>query len=138
MIRYQLRCADDHRFEAWFKDSASYDQQQAEGAIACPLCGDEHVTKAIMAPAIGRAREAAESVMKAKQEALKQLAELRRKVEDNCDYVGPQFAEEARKIHYGEVETRSIYGETTPMEAEELSEEGIAFAKIPWLPRTDS
>jgi hypothetical protein len=138
MIRYQLRCAEEHQFEAWFKDSASYEQQQAESAIACPMCGDFHVTKAIMAPAIGRGREAAETAMKARQEALKQLAELRRKVEENCDYVGPQFAEEARKIHYGEIETRAIYGETTPSEAEELQDEGIAFAKIPWLPRTDS
>ena len=138
MIRYQLRCAEDHQFEAWFRDSATYDQQEAEGAIACPLCGDDQVSKAIMAPAIGRSREAAETAMKAKQDALRQLAELRRKVEENCDYVGPQFAEEARKIHYGEVETRAIYGETTPTEAEELTDEGIGFATIPWLPRSDS
>ena len=138
MIRYQLRCAEDHQFEAWFRDSATYDQQEAEGAIACPLCGDDQVSKAIMAPAIGRGREAAETAMKAKQDALRQLAELRRKVEENCDYVGPQFAEEARKIHYGEVETRAIYGETTPGEAEELTDEGIGFATIPWLPRSDS
>ena len=138
MIRYQLRCADDHDFEAWFRDSATYDQQQTEGVVVCPICGSSDVSKAIMAPAIGRGREAAESAMKAKQEALKQLADLRRKVEENCDYVGPKFAEEARKIHYGEIETRSIYGETTPSEAEDLHEEGIAFAKIPWLPRTDS
>ena len=138
MIRYQLRCAEDHQFEAWFRDSATYDQQEAEGAIACPLCGDDQVSKAIMAPAIGRSREAAETAMKAKQDALRQLAELRRKVEENCDYVVPQFAEEARKIHYGEVETRAIYGETTPTEAEELTDEGIGFATIPWLPRSDS
>lgn len=138
MIRYQLRCSEDHQFEAWFKDSSSYDQQEAEGAISCPVCGDEQISKAIMAPAIGRSREAAEQANKARQEALQQLAELRRKVEEGCDYVGPQFAEEARKIHYGEVGMRAIYGETTANEAQELNEEGIEFSRIPWLPRTDS
>lgn len=166
MILYRLRCSGDHVFEAWFKDSATYDEQAASGAVACPDCGDTAVAKAPMAPRIAKGRGApahaapreaggdeanagagaapnagrpARTYAHARSAEMRRaLAELRRKVEETCDYVGPEFAEEARKIHYGEADGRNIYGEATDDEAAELVDEGIRVGKIPWLQRTDS
>ena len=155
MILYQLRCSGDHLFEAWFRDGAAYDQQAAAGAIACPACGDTAVAKAPMAPRIARGgrgdagREAGKDIGGADKatrtyahatsaDMRKALTELRRQVEESCDYVGDAFAEEARKIHYGEADEHNIYGEATDDEAEELADEGIKVGRVPWLPRTDS
>jgi hypothetical protein len=92
-----------------------------------------------MAPRIGKGSEMARQEMAAELTAMKkQLQELRAKVETNCDYVGAQFAEEARRIHHGEVAHRDIYGEATDEQAKELADEGVEFARIPWLPRHDS
>jgi hypothetical protein len=139
MILFDLRCAKGHVFEAWFHNSASYDSQAKAGAVSCPACGSRKVEKAPMAPRIGKGGEATRQQMAAELSEMKrQLQELRTKVEANCDYVGPQFAEEARRIHHGEVAHRDIYGEATDDEAKELVDEGIEFARIPWLPRHDS
>lgn len=140
MIVFELKCSSDHRFEAWFRDGAAYEAQVQDGSLACPVCGDSHVTKAPMAPRIAKSRDAAadERQRQVRAEALRQLNELRKTVEENCDYVGDRFAEEARRIHYGETDPRGIYGETTPQEAEELRDEGVTFQRIPWLPRTGS
>ncbi|WP_341915176.1 DUF1178 family protein [Ferrovibrio terrae] len=139
MIKYELKCRKDHVFEAWFYDSAAYDKQAAGGKVVCPVCNSRKVTKAPMAPRIGKSKSEV-AVAEAKQQALalKALAEIRDHVEKNADYVGDQFAEEARKIHYGEVDKRSIYGEATKEEAKELVEEGVDVAMIPWLPRGDA
>lgn len=133
MILYELRCGNDHHFEAWFKDGATFDAQAAAGEIACPHCGDRRVDKAIMAPRLARNVGKSLDVQDAAQEMRRLLGELRRKVEENCDYVGDKFADEARKIHYGDSEARSIYGEATAEDAEALEEEGIAFGRVPWL-----
>ncbi len=144
MILYDLKCAQDHGFEAWFKNSATYDEQVAAGAILCPACGDSSVTKAPMAPRLARSRDDAErrpgkAVAGNDMGKIRELlGELRRHVESNCDYVGAGFAEEARKIHYGETEKRNIYGEASEDQARELDEEGIKVGRIPWLPRADS
>ena len=138
MILFDLRCAEGHVFEAWFRDSASYDGQAKAGAVSCPACGSRKVEKAPMAPRIGKGSEVARQVATELADMKRQLQELRAKVESNCDYVGPKFAEEARRIHHGEVAHRDIYGEATDDEAKELAEEGIEFARIPWLPRHDS
>ncbi|WP_353858094.1 DUF1178 family protein [Azospirillum formosense] len=174
MILFVLKCTADHRFEAWFRNGDAYETQAAAKAIACPVCGDTHITKAPMAPRIakgGHARDdaareggapeavpaagggaAAPAVSPATAtpsvpaelrerfaaEVMRQLTEIRRTVETNCDYVGNRFAEEARRIHYGETDPRGIYGEATDKEAEELKEEGVTFGRIPWLPRTNS
>ena len=155
MILYSLCCSNDHAFEAWFRNSDAFDKQAARGVVVCPTCGDTTIRKAIMAPRIskgaGRARTdvekpkpAPEAVSAAAQgshvmapKMRQMLEELRRQVEANCDYVGESFAEEARKIHYGEAEQRGIYGEATDSEAEALNEEGIEVGRIPWLPRTN-
>ncbi len=148
MIVYDLKCRKDHVFEAWFRDSAAYEAQAAAGAVACPVCGSKKVEKAPMAPRLakggtgggtgGEARDPAETETAQAAAAMGALRELRRKVEENCDYVGPGFAEEARKIHYGETDARNIYGETSDGEAEALHEEGVSFRRIPWAPRHDS
>ena len=151
MILFELKCASDHRFEAWFRDGAAYEAQAAAGTIACPLCGDTHVGKAPMAPRIAKGRKDAappaqpsqpakadEAAVTLPSEVRKQLGELRRAVEANCDYVGDRFAEEARRIHYGETDPRGIYGEASPGDVADLKDEGVAIHRIPWLPRGDS
>ena len=139
MIKYELKCRKDHVFEAWFYDSATYDKQEAGGRVVCPVCNSRKVTRAPMAPRIGKSKsQVAAAEAKQQAMALKALAEIRDHVEKNADYVGDQFAEEARKIHYGEVDKRSIYGEATREEAEDLAEEGVEVAMIPWLPRGDA
>jgi hypothetical protein len=135
MIRFSLRCASGHEFEAWFRNGDGYEAQQQGGEIACPECGDAHVEKALMAPSIGRSREVT-PISPAQMRAA--LVELRRQVENHCDYVGPQFAEEARRIHYGETDARGIYGEATSEESRELADEGIGFGRIPWVQSTDA
>lgn len=139
MITYNLACAQGHEFEGWFKDSAAYDAQEAGAALACPVCGNAHVKKAIMAPAVknsitkakGRSGVAATEPKELDPQKLRQfMAGYRKFIENNADYVGPRFPEEARKIHYGEAEERHIYGESTLGEAIELIEEGIAIAPL--------
>ena len=120
MIRFSLRCASGHEFEAWFRSGDGYEAQQQVGEIACPECGDTHVEKALMAPSIGRSREAGPPITPAQMRTM--LVEMRKQVEHHCDYVGPQFAEEARRIHYGESDPRGIYGEATETESRELAD----------------
>ena len=133
MILFELRCANEHHFEGWFKDNATYDAQQAAGEIACPLCGDTRVSKAIMAPRLNKATGQSLDAQGAAQEMRKLLVGLRQKIEQHCEYVGENFADEARKIHYGDVEERPIYGEASAEQAAELEEEGIAVGRIPWV-----
>ena len=141
MITYQLRCDKEHEFEGWFADSATCDSQLEQRAVECPFCGSLEVSKAIMAPRIAKGAGGKSVAVAPAKEAvqLKQaLRELRSQVEQNCDYVGDQFAEEARKIHYGEADSRGIYGESTEKQATELADEGIEVSRIPWLPREDA
>ena len=146
MILFDLKCDSGHRFEAWFRDGASYDSQRNSRKIECPVCGSAAVDKAPMAPNLVRGeagREAASAPAKAPKTAVraprpKMLRALREHIEKNCDDVGERFAEEARKVHYGEVEPHNIFGRATAEESNELREEGIEFGEIPWPPRHDS
>ena len=139
MIVYQLKCEKDHRFEAWFRDGATYDVQSAARDIECPYCGDNRVAKAPMAPNVvkttGKKELAEQRAKDVVQQVLQAVGKLREHVEGKCENVGNRFPEEARRIHYGECEERGIYGEATAEEAQELDEEGIAYTRIPWLPR---
>ena len=135
MILFDLRCKDGHAFEAWFRDSAAYEDQAAAGDLACPVCGSAEVSKALMAPAVN-SRPKIEVAQAA--EAMRLWRRVQNHIEKNFDHVGPRFAEEARKIHHGEVEKRSIYGEATKAEAKELRDDGIDVNQIPWLPRHDA
>jgi hypothetical protein len=161
MILYRLRCAGGHEFESWFKDSKSYERQEKRSLIGCPVCGDSKVERALMAPRLGKSgkgRGGEEKPVEAQasppvpapspqqqqmaalarqmpKELREALLKVREHVEKNCEHVGEKFAEEARKIHYGESDKRGIYGETTEEEATALSEEGIEFGRLPWVPR---
>lgn len=130
MIVYNLRCKSGHEFEGWFKDSAAFDAQSASNKLVCPTCNSRRIEKAIMAPAVSgtKKKNAAPDEMRKMRQF---MTGLRKYVQDNADYVGPNFAEEARKIHYGETEERQIYGESTVQEAIDLVEEGIEVAPLP-------
>lgn len=147
MIHYTLLCDKEHVFEGWFRSSDDFDTQVADGLVACPVCGSTAVTRALMAPSVqsGRAREEREDGAKRQTRTmmmpdptqkmmLEALREIRQKVTENATYVGDRFAEEARKMHYGEVEHHGIWGEATTEEAASLSEEGIEFQPLPGLP----
>ena len=158
MIRYNLVCDKHHAFESWFQSSAAYDRQAKRGLVSCPLCGSAKVEKAIMAPRLARKDKSTsitvpEEIASApatetptqgsthvamispqEREFRKKLKELRDHLTSNADNVGKKFPEEARKMHYGETEHRSIYGEASAEDAKELHEEGIAFHPLPVLP----
>jgi hypothetical protein len=164
MIRYSLVCDRSHEFEVWFKDSADYDKQRKRKLVNCPGCGSDQVEKAIMAPALGRGgRKAAPApapvpepaaadspatesppaaeakapvamISPQEREFRAKLKEFRDQLTKNADNVGGRFPEVARKMHYGEIEHRSIYGEASPQDAKELHDEGIEFHPLPVLP----
>ena len=138
MILFDLSCGTGHRFEGWFRSNGTFDEQQAAGAICCPFCGNEDVSKAPMAPHVmrstARQAEATKSADAPQQRICEDLQALRSQVESTCDYVGVDFPKEARRIHYGEVDARNIYGEATEREAKELESEGVTFRRIPWFP----
>src|SRR5258707_1738620 len=116
MILFELKCAQDHQFEGWFPSGAVYEAQLAKRELSCPLCGDRKIDKAVMAPRIGKAGEPASRPTPATRMALNAkaaLQELRKKIEANCDYVGPGFAQEARRIHYGEAQGPGRYAQAT-------------------------
>ena len=166
MIVFDLICSQEHRFEAWFRSSADYEEQLEAGAITCPVCSDANVRKAPMAPNVAAKGNQQPVVVDVEGDAetsgevpgetaeqpprvhaagvpdmppelgrkLRQFARrLRDHVEQHCDYVGSSFAEEARKIHYGESEERGIYGEATTEESAELEEEGIEIMPLPFV-----
>jgi len=139
MIVYDLKCDKGHVFEAWFPDSGAFKRQRKRGQVTCPACGETKVEKALMAPNINSSRKKdAEQEVRQAAQMVQALGKLRQHIEANCDYVGPKFAEEALKIHYGESEKRDIYGEATAADAENLREEGVEFSRVPWLPRADN
>jgi hypothetical protein len=169
MILYELKCASDHRFEGWFRNSDAYEVQSSAGEVSCPICGDCAIEKAPMAPHVARSSRGSEvgespdvkpadapvpavtggpnqrgdgaaagPQALANLDPMQILRAIRRHVEANCTHVGPAFAEEARKMHYGETERHGIYGEATQREAEALIDEGIEIAHIPWVRPTDS
>jgi hypothetical protein len=143
MIHYQLRCSQAHQFDGWFKDSASFEKQAGLGLVECPECGGTEVERALMTPAVAKgaapppppAGKTVSGPIPAMMLAM--LQKVRAEVEKNCDYVGNEFAEEARRMHRGEIEQRGIYGEATEDQAESLLDEGIEIARIPWVPRAD-
>lgn len=140
MIRYALRCEHEHEFDGWFPSSADFEIQAGSGDLRCPVCGSADVRKALMAPGLGRGtrksvkRDDVSIVPDAAAKMTTMLLALKKHVEENCDYVGDKFAEEARRIHYGETGRRDIYGETTPEEARDLIDEGVEVAPLPIVP----
>ena len=164
MIKYQLICDKSHEFEGWFGDSAAFESQQESGLLTCPVCGSADVRRALMAPNLAspktRKTDLAEKQPSAQpepqpqpqapqqasaalppaaarkmQELMSEMRALQTKIREECRDVGNDFAEEARKIHYGEVEPEGIYGQATAEEREALDEEGIEIMDMPWLPK---
>jgi len=156
MIKYQLICEDGHEFEGWFGDSAAFESQQDSGLLTCPACGSATVRRALMAPNLAspKTRKSPPALQKGpdapatpgaaalpadaarRMHALmSEMRALQSKIKDECRDVGDDFAEEARRIHYGEAEAEGIYGNATPEEREALDDEGIAVMDIPWLPK---
>lgn len=161
MIRYSLRCDANHGFESWFANAATFETLAAAGQVTCTICGSSNVEKALMVPSVRSARKVearAEKALEEKARAEKAreggkaastvppqlsqqqseletaLANLRKQVEANSEYVGMNFAKEARRIHEGEAPERAIYGEAKPEEAKRLLEEGIPVAPLPFMP----
>jgi len=136
MIRYDLLCDSDHEFDGWYRDSETFDTLIKADQVQCPGCGSVDVRKALMTPSLGQKQNQQITQTKSdmQKDLVKAVREVRRMVEENADYVGKNFAEEARKIHYKEAEGRGIYGETTVEDAKSLSEEGIEIHPLPALP----
>ena len=137
MIRYDLVCENEHFFESWFKDSKSYQKQLEANEIACPKCNNSNISKSLMAPGIPKkmntkngnviANSSSSSINNA-------IRKIRDEIKKNSEYVGDQFPEEARKIHYNEAEMRSIYGKASKKDITELVDEGIDIIQIPEIP----
>jgi len=137
LIKFGLICEREHEFDGWFRSNDDFGKQKKRGFVECPVCGSAKVEKALMAPAVstGRKKEKIALAMNERQkQAMQQLKTLSEKMRENSDYVGDKFAEEARKIHFGEIEARGIYGEATPDEAKGLIEDGVEFMPIPVFP----
>jgi hypothetical protein len=137
MIKYSLRCSQGDEFEAWFSNSAAYETQAAAKQILCPNCGTDRVEKALMAPNVvsGRSKHTQpESAPNSQAEIVAMVRKLREHVAQNSEYVGPRFAEEARKIHHEEAEARGIHGEASDQDVKLLKEEGVEFYPLPALP----
>jgi hypothetical protein len=134
MIRYSLSCSNGHEFESWFPSASGYDDLCTKGLVACPECGSAQVEKALMAPRVAQMEPKARLQGEA-TEREKALAELRRKVEENSEYVGMNFVAEARAMHEGDKPERSIHGEARADEALKLLEDGIPVAPLPFMPK---
>jgi hypothetical protein len=143
MIRYSLKCGKGHGFESWFQNADAFAALTASGQLACPVCGDAAIEKELMAPAVrpGRKIQATKPAEPERpdlttpaSELEKQIAAFRRQVEENSEYVGMNFAAEARRIHSGDAPERSIHGEAKPDEARQMIEDGLPVAPLPFLP----
>lgn len=132
MIQFSLRCDRDHRFDSWFKSADAFDKLNAAGMVGCSVCGSTTVEKAVMAPRVSTGRDKARPLSAPASPAEQALAELRRKIEAESDYVGRDFVNEARRIHEGEAEARQIHGEARPDEARKLLEDGVPVMPLPF------
>lgn len=151
MIQFTLKCDQDHRFDSWFQSASAFDKLQSAGMVACAVCGSTHVEKALMAPSVRDSRRKAKDTAQPAPEAPRQrplsapaspaeqaMAELRRQIEKNSEYVGVNFAREARQMHEGSAPERAIYGEAKPDEARKLIEDGVPVTPLPFLPNRKS
>ena len=143
MILFDLQCDKGHKFECWFASSENYERQLKNKMIVCPHCNSTKIQKSLMAPNISIKSTSNNSKKYNKQKLAQnnlenQIKKFKRYIEKNTDNVGKNFAEEARKIYYGETKSRPIRGESTEKEAQELAEEGIPFSQLPWHSKEDA
>ena len=142
MIRYALKCTQGHQFESWFQSADAFDRLSRSGHVHCAVCGSGEVEKAVMAPRVQAVRKAAQApeertggeLRQSNHPAEQALSEMRRKVEETADYVGGQFASEARAIHHGDAPERPIWGEARTEEARKLVEDGVPVMPLPFVP----
>lgn len=134
MIRYALVCDEAHEFEGWFGSSGDFDDQSERGLVGCPICDSKAVTKQIMAPSVAGTKKTTDLPPQMRSMVMEAMGRVRKHVEDNFDYVGDTFADEARAIHEGRSEDRGIYGEATPAEIKSLTEDGVPIAAMPPAP----
>ncbi len=137
MISFNLVCDAGHRFDGWFRSNADFDGQAGRGLVACPTCHSTKISKALMAPAVSTARRQEKVTLAVGDEQRQMLAKLKEMadaVRQNADYVGDKFADEARKIHFGETDRRGIYGEASHDEVRGLAEDGVEFMPLPVFP----
>jgi hypothetical protein len=134
MIRYALVCENAHEFEGWFGSSGDFDDQAQRGLIGCPVCDSKAVTKQIMAPSVAGTKKTTDLTPQMRSMVMEAMGRVRKHVEDNFDYVGDTFADEARAIHEGRSEDRGIYGEATPAQIKSLTEDGVPIAAMPPAP----
>jgi len=133
MIHFTLHCEREHDFEGWFRSNDDFDAQVEKHLVACPVCGSHSVSKALMSPSVTTGRQK-EKMAVAMSKMASELREMAKKVRDNADYVGGDFAEEARKIHFGEAKKRGIYGEASHGEVKSLLEDGVDVMPLPVFP----
>lgn len=137
MIRFSLGCEHGHEFEGWFRSNDDFETQKKRGLIDCPECGSHKVQKTLMAPAVSTSKRQEKVALAMNAEQRRIMAEMKaltEKMRENAENVGPKFADEARKIHFGETEARGIYGEASPDEARSLAEDGVPFMPMPVFP----
>ena len=137
MIRFSLHCDQAHEFEGWFRSGEDYETQRKRGFVECPECGSHKVDKALMAPAVSTSRKQEKVALAMGAEQKRMMAEIKaisEKMKEGADYVGDKFAEEARKIHFGEADARGIYGEASSDEVKGLADDGVPFMPIPVIP----
>ena len=137
-MKFQLQCDNQHDFEAWFRSNDDFEKQQGKSMLECPMCGSHNVSKMLMAPSVstGRSKDkiAVASGQAAQQQMMAKMMEFAREVKSKAENVGEKFPEEARKIHYGESESRAIYGNASTEEVSELVEEGVEIVPLPDVP----
>lgn len=142
MIQYSLKCENDHSFDSWFASADAYDKLADNGMVSCAVCGSTKVSKAIMAPRVrttkGKETPVAPTLPTEKSAAEQAMAKMRAQVEQNSEYVGTNFATEARSMHLGDAPERAIYGEAKPEEAKSLIEDGIPVTPLPFMPTRKS
>lgn len=134
MIRYALTCSEKHEFDSWFQSAEAYERLVGAGLVACSVCGSTKIEKLLMAPAVRPARNATPTLTAPSNPMEEAFAKMRRAVEENSEYVGMNFAAEARAMHDGDVPHRSIYGEAKAEEARSLIEDGVPVAPLPFMP----
>ena len=134
VIQYSLKCENGHYFESWFQSSAAFDALEKSGHLSCSVCGCTKVRKAIMSPRVASKETDQPAPQLAASEQEQALAALRKHVEENADYVGTSFAEEARSMHLGATPERAIYGEANGAEAKALIDDGVPVAPLPFIP----
>ena len=139
MIKYNLKCNNNHNFDSWFSTSQDYEKLKKKKLLSCPACNSSKIQKSIMSPNLSynKSKEKDKKIAKFHKELKTKIKSLQKYIEKNCDNVGENFVQEARKIHYDDKKSRGIYGTANPDQIKELAEEGIEFSSIPWIEKKE-